>query len=177
MLCLHSLAGEGPGRCHPYGRGCGCFQGDGKAGLALTCSQGTCGTWETLENPGDGEAGLCRRGRGEASLCLSLDVSRKPGPGVQMRSSIGRAWAPAPQGPWSEQLRMDALLDSMWRGHSEPGWAGRRACGPDPVSTWKRSHTNTQDPCPGLSRWSGLARAPSERPPVGLGTQPLPWAR
>lgn len=99
-------------------------------------------------------------------LCVSAwTCPVNPGPGCRMRSSIGRAWAPAPQGPWSEQLRMDALLDGMRRGHSVPGWAGHRACtGPDPVSTWKGSHTNTQDLCPGLSRWSGLAWAPSARP-------------
>lgn len=88
-----------------------------------------------------------------------------PGPGCRMRSSIGSAWGPAPQGPWSEQLRMDVLLDGMRRGHPVPGWAGHRACGPDLVSMWKGSHINTHDLCPGLSGWSGLAWAPSVRPP------------
>ncbi|XP_054579716.1 solute carrier family 66 member 2 isoform X2 [Eptesicus fuscus] len=61
--------------------------------------QGTCGTWETLANPGDGGAGLCRTGRGEASLCLSLDVSRKPGPGVQNEKQHWESLGPGTSGP------------------------------------------------------------------------------
>lgn len=99
-------------------------------------------------------------------LCVSAwTCPLNLGPGCRMRSGIGRAWAPAPQGPRSEQLRRDALLDGTRRGHSLPGWAGHRACGPDAVSTQKGSHANTHDLCPGLSRWSGLAWAPSVRPP------------
>lgn len=62
---------------------------------------------------------------------------------------------PAPLSPWSEKLRMDALLDGMRRGHSVPG-----SC----VHV-EGSHTNTHDLCPGLSGWSGLAWPPSVRPP------------
>lgn len=115
-------------------------------------------TREAAEQASAGQAG-------RLLWASAWNVSRGPGPGVRMRSSTGRAWAPAPQGPWSEQPRMDALPDSMRRGDSGPGWAGHRACGPDPVSPWKRSHTDTRDLCPGLSRWSGLAWAPSGRPP------------
>lgn len=116
-------------------------------------------TWEPAEQASAGQV----VGR---LLCVSAWTCPViPGSGCRMRSSIGSAWGPAPQGPWSEQLRMDVLLDGMRRGHPVPGWAGHRACGPDLVSTWKGSHTNTHDLCPGLSGRSGLAWAPSVRPP------------
>lgn len=66
-------------------------------------------TWKTAEQASAGQV----MGR---LLCLSLDVSRQPGPGVQNEKQHWEAWGPAPQGPWSEQLRMDVLLDGMRRG-------------------------------------------------------------
>lgn len=109
----------------------------------------------TLANPGNGGAGLCSTGHGAASLCLSLDGSRQPGSGVWNEKQLWEHVGPAPPSPSSEKLRMDALLDGMRRGHSVPG-----SC----VHV-EGSHTNTHDLCPGLSGWSGLARAPLVRPP------------
>lgn len=74
-----------------------------------------------------------------ASLCLRPAVSwmwARDADEEQHGESLG----PGTQGPWSEQLRMDALLDSMRQGHSgQEDWA--QSARPGPLSMWKGSHT------------------------------------
>lgn len=72
---------------------------------------------------------------------------------------------PSTSGPMVRTAEDGRAAGRHAEGHPVPGWAGHRACGRDLVSTWKGSHTNTHDPCPGPSGWSGLAWAPTVRPP------------